>query len=222
VSLIVLCPTRGRPASRLEEVLESFNNTRTLSDTELIFVQETDNPEPGLKHDAVLWRYMYTITPRGNMQAALNTAAMQLAEPGILGFIGDDHRFRSEGWDQEIEDALATPGIAYGDDLVQGADLPTQWFVSSSIVKALGWFALPACNHFYLDNAWKDLGEALGILRYLPQVKIEHLHFSYGKSDIDDTYRHTMRVGSADAAKYSVWRHGPGFENDLWAIKSVL
>src|SRR5436190_826292 len=62
----------------------------------------------------------------------------------IVGFIGDDHRFRSEGWDEAIiaTNDLLGGGIVYGNDLLRGEDLPSQVFIDRRITDALGWMAL--------------------------------------------------------------------------------
>jgi hypothetical protein len=51
--------------------------------------------------------------------------------PRYLASLGDDHRPRTKGWDRRLIDAIESlggaPGIAYGDDKLQGAALPTAW-----------------------------------------------------------------------------------------------
>ena len=64
----------------------------------------------------------------------------------IIGHVGDDHIFRTPGWDGIIEATLVEPGVAYGDDLLQGATLPTAVFMSSIIPKTLDWYALRAAQ----------------------------------------------------------------------------
>jgi len=219
-NIIVLCPSRGRPESA-RAVLDSFYATRALPDTELRIVVDKDDPSMG-GYD------MYEATviePQGKgMGLALNRAFKDVVPYyGIYGFIGDDHRFRTKGWDEKIAEALETPGIAYAFDGVR-PDLPTQWFVSAPIAEALGWLSLPECAHFYLDDAWRELGNAAGCLRYLPDVLIEHLHYSYNKSPIDDTYKRSIEiwVGGLDRVPYEEWRNGQGFITDLETVKGAL
>jgi hypothetical protein len=105
--------------------------------------------------------------------------------------MGDDHRPRTRGWDAAYLEALHDlgTGIVYGDDLLQGANLPTQCAMTSNIVQALGCMAPATLRHMYVDNAWRALGEAAGCLRYLPEVVVEHLHPVAGKAEWDDNYR---------------------------------
>jgi hypothetical protein len=107
----------------------------------------------------------------------------------ILGAFGDDVLFRTRGWDRLIEDALSTPGIAYGNDLVHAAGHPTAIFMSSVIAKALGYLAIPQSRHLWVDDAWKLLGQKTDTLRYRPDCIFEHMHPAVGKAEEDQTYR---------------------------------
>ena len=42
--------------------------------------------------------------------------------------------------------------------------------------------------HLYLDDYWVALGQGIGQLTYLPDVILEHVHFTNGKSATDQTY----------------------------------
>lgn len=223
--MIVLCPTRGRSQTKLQEVVDSYIETVYYGGTVFKFIQDVDDDI----HMDPLFRDRWVIKltePTGNMRAALNDGAKLVLQryplAGILGFIGDDHRFRTKDWDVAIYEALDNGGMAYANDGVQGAALPTQWFVTADIVRKLGWLALPACNHFYLDNAWLDLANAAKCRYYLPDVMIEHMHFSYGKSAMDATYEHTMRVGGGDQLRYNNWRWSKEFLRDVYAIQQAL
>ena len=66
--------------------------------------------------------------------------------------------------------------------------IPTAVFMGAGVIRELGYFNPPGCTHLFLDNAWRHYGEALGTLRYLPDVIIEHLHFLAGKAAKDALY----------------------------------
>jgi hypothetical protein len=136
------------------------------------------------------------LTMSGNMAQALNEAtafAIQAMHPTYVGFIGDDNRFRSEGWDEELHKALDEMGggVAYADDMWHHENLPTAWFVSAKIVEALGWMAMPTLTHLYMDNVWSTIGRGIAHFKYVPSAVIEHLHPTYGKNQWDDSYRRT-------------------------------
>jgi hypothetical protein len=195
VGITVLCPTRGNPAA----LLEAYNSYRdTVMERASRFVAVVDADDPlmesyvSLTEDSVDLRV--DVVPKdkaGSMNAALNFAAMRWVDrSSVLGFIGDDHRFRTKGWDRVIGQVMEdrSNGFVYGDDLYMGEKLPTAVFISSRIVRALGWFGPPKCKHLYLDNTWKDLGEATNSLVYLPDIIIEHMHPIAGKGEWDENH----------------------------------
>lgn len=221
MSLIVLCPTRGRPEKALE-TYEAFLETRGNPDsyTQMLFVVDED--DHSYDASAIPWqKYSHS----GGMGAALNAAADQWAlVHDVVGFIGDDHRFRTKGWDAEIENALEENGggIAFGNDKARN-DIPTQVFISSKIVMALGWMALPGATHLYLDNTWAALGNGAGCLIYLPDVIIEHMHPFFGKAQMDEGY---ARVNDAsmyehDLKVFQYWQEKDA-DHDIEIVREAL
>lgn len=224
MDLLVLCPTRGRPLDALE-TKKSFEATNA-GRSELMFIVDSDDSRLSqyVKNGTVI-----QVPPLGNMVAALNTGAFEAMEffnPKYLGFVGDDHRFRTLGWDVQVVEELNRMGggFVYGDDLAQRWRLPTQIFMNASIVRALGWMALPTCKHLYVDNAWMELGKAIKRFHYLPDVVIEHLHPAYGKGEWDENH---VRVNSPemydhDGKAFERWMQHGGFEADVERVVGIL
>jgi hypothetical protein len=204
VSLVVIVPSRGRPHS-VAALAEAFADTTHDRDTRLWIAVDSDDPDLGQYRDAVALvddpRVTVTAVVGGCMSVALNEAAMAaVSDPAVdaVGFMGDDHRPRTEGWDAAYLAALAEMGgvgIVYGDDGLQSEALPTQCAMSASIVRTLGWMCPPTLRHLWIDNFWLDLGRAAGCLRYLPGVVVEHMHPYNGKGAMDAGYE---RVNSAE------------------------
>jgi hypothetical protein len=46
-------------------------------------------------------------------------------------------------------------------------------------------------RHMFLDDFWLEIGSRSKKLAYLEEVVLEHLHFSVGKSILDQTYEAT-------------------------------
>jgi len=61
--------------------------------------------------------------------------------------------------------------------------------------------------HNCIDNAWKTLGQQAGCLRYLPDVVVEHRHWSSGAADFDETYQHAgvFTPEGEDSEAYAEW-----------------
>lgn len=196
MELTVIVPSRGRPGN-IRRLIQAFAETCT-ADTQLHVVVDLDDPELDayLAIDQPTFMLLSVQGKHRGLGPVLNAAAIVAAEHHrVVGNAGDDHLPRTHGWDSRILEALTGPGVAYGDDLLQGAALPTAAFVTSDLVRCLGWYCPPGLRHLFVDNAWKTLGEATS-LHYLPDVVIEHLHPHCGKADSDAGYE---EANSADA-----------------------
>lgn len=170
-----------------------------------MFVVDSDDPTVGQYPKG----HVYVTPPAGFYVAAIRRASKDPAlvgEATIVGFLGDDNRFRTKGWDRAFQRALTErPGIAYGDDGLQHERLPTSWWVSRKIVDVFG-LAEAGFHHFYVDNIWKDLGKAADCLTYLPDVYIEHMHPLLGKAPNDATYDRGARNANHDRRMYAQWQ----------------
>lgn len=209
--LLVIVPSRGRPGN-VAELLEAWHQTAASSGrTRLLIAVDDDDPELSGYRALPLpgWAEL-AVGPRERMNPTLNRRALECAgDHYALGFMGDDHRPRTRCWDDAVLGALRAmgSGLAYGDDLVQRERLATAVFITSDIVRALGYFAPPRQMHMYLDNAWMTLGTMLGRLAYLPNVVIEHLHPVAGTAEWDDGYRevNAQVVYDSDRAAFEAW-----------------
>jgi Methionine biosynthesis protein MetW len=235
--LVVIVPSRGRPEAA-RELAQMFTSTAQANSI-LVFAVDDDDPDlPGYS-DIIRQFYRSALHPRINvcmvdneshtMVEALNKTARFLAEqrdaPYAMGFMGDDHRPRTLGWDKKYVECLKEPGvgIVYSDDKLQGENLPTQCAMRSSIVKTLGGMAPPTLRHMYVDNFWRDLGQATGCLRYLPDVVIEHMHPIAGKAEWDEGHRRVndRSVFLADEVAYELYKRSE-MQKDAAAVRSLL
>jgi hypothetical protein len=188
--LTVYVPTKGRPdnASRLQE---QFYKTATLN-SRAVFILSTNDDKIDLYKDL---HYKLVVTPdKPGFVSPLNLGYLQdrrQVYSFALGFMGDDHFPRTVGWDQIAVNQLKSmgAGLVYGDDGFQGEKIPTQIIMTSDIPLTLGFMTLPQLKHLYADNFWLDLGKALGRIKYLPEMVIEHLHPAAGKAEHDEGYQ---------------------------------
>jgi hypothetical protein len=189
--MIYIVPSRGRPHV-MHDLIDSWERTRTVSRLHIIVDEDDETKHDYRKFlkDAPAW-VRWTLVPTNGMNEALNYAARIDAESeDIVGFMGDDHRPRSVGWDGYVAEAWRNGGrVIYGNDLIQGPNLPTQVALDARIIQRIGYMAPPALKHLYLDNFWKTLGDRLETLTYLPYVIIEHVHPIAGKTEWDEGYR---------------------------------
>lgn len=201
--LVVIVPTRGRPHNALA-LKEAFYDTEANSD--LVFVVDFDDPMIEEYQNLPIDILTYEREGKG-MAAPLNKAARELlacCQGGYkyFAFMGDDHRPRTMKWDSEIIKHLADlhpSGIVYGNDLLQGANLPTAVFMTRNIVEVLDGMVPPTMKHLYLDDFWLHLGHSIKSIRYLENVIIEHLHPIAGKAAMDAGY---AEVNASDISSH--------------------
>lgn len=189
--LVYLVPTRARPGNAAE-LIDAFDTTRGGS-ADLVLAVDDDDPhlDAYLAVDRPEWCDL-VVGPRLRLGGTLNALAPGLAQRYAgVGFMGDDHRPRSLYWDNRLaREVEARPGcVLYGNDLVQGAALPTAVLLDARIIATLGYFVPPGMQHLWLDNYWLKLGYGLGTLRYIADVVIEHVHPITGRAEWDDSYR---------------------------------
>jgi len=224
--LTIIVPSRGRP-HLMERLLESWKRT-TLGHSRIVMVLDGDDhhhynevhdkyiKEPGLEL-AVIFGERQLLTSK------LNSFALDWEKQGSIGvgFMGDDCVFMTPGWELPIIDWLENnEGICYGNDLLQGENLPNNVFIHVNIIKSLGFMAPPELKHYYIDNYWKDLGLRLAKIHYFENVVIEHRHWSNGKEAKDATYTEAEKLMGEDKNTWDEYRTGTKLAADVNKILS--
>ncbi len=187
MKMLIIVPTRGRNQNHLE-LIESWQQFTEGKSQILLGLDDDDQQNYTRVNDPFI---LYDVNPRLRLGGTLNLLATKYAKHyDVIAFLGDDHRFRS-GFESVVEQAIDNlngMGIIYGNDLLQGEKLPTAVFMSSNIINTLGFMVPPEMVHLYLDNFWLDLGNALNCITYKPEMIVEHMHYSNGKSQADSNY----------------------------------
>jgi len=109
----------------------------------------------------------------------------------IMG--NDDLVYQTDGWDEKLDQELDQYRadkvyVAWMNDGINGEKHCAFPIVSREWYECLGRFT-PGTFHFGYNDTWIfEVGKMLERLHYIPHIKAEHLHFSTGKSEMDDTY----------------------------------
>ena len=166
----------------------------------------------------------YEVIPRLRLIGTLNAIANKYCgQYQYIAYLGDDHRIRTPAWDRLLVEAIQDLpfGIAYGNDLTEETRRPSAVLMQTDIVKTLGYMAPPSLLHACKEDFWRDLGNALGTLRYREDVVLELLHHSGGNPALDVVdpeacapavverdhaayRRYAQRRMSLDIAKFSI------------------
>lgn len=209
--LTIFVPTRGRPENA-SLVQDAFNDTCTAR-TEVIFITSSDDPRikdyEFIKRQGFVKKTLMASPQVRGMADPLNLGFNAWFQnprtfPSFaVGFMGDDHMPRTRGWDTVYLETLTAlsgrckdrlkPGVGmvFGNDLLQGADLPTQIAMTTNIPGTLGRMVPKELAHLYTDAYWLELGTKLGKIKYLPEVIIEHMHPGAGKARVDAGYEYS-------------------------------
>lgn len=223
--LLIVVPTRGRPANAAA-LYRAWQDT-TAGCSDLLFAVDDDDPALGA-YRAVFADMPHALTyegPRLRLVGTLNAVAVEQAPHyRFLAFMGDDHRPRTSGWDARFVECLSGgTGIAYGNDLLQGENMPTAVAMTSDIVQALGYFCPPQMQHLCVDLVWGQWGRAIGRLTYLDDVVIEHLHPANGKVRMDQGYEEANNAQQVqrDTEAYNAYMTGQ-FHTDVEKLQALL
>ena len=202
--ILIIVPTRGRNQNHLD-LIESWRFT-TSGHSDLVFGLDDDDEMNYSRISDV----KYEVGERIRLAPTLNKIAKKYhMQYKYIGFLGDDHRFRTKGWEDMFLSYLQkTPlGIVYGNDLLQKEAMATAGIVDSKIIALLDYMVPTNLIHFRFDIFWCDLGKALQTLKYFPNVIIEHMHPAVGKSKMDKGYTevNNQELYTKDQASYELY-----------------
>lgn len=216
--LLLVVPSRGRPhgIARLWQAMQQTCE----GDTTLLAGLDADDPA----REAYPDEPEYVVRPDLHQVVAwinyLTTPAF-LDGYDYVGTVGDDNVPRTPGWDVAMMKALEQQPFAFGNDLYPfraPGVLATHVFTRAEVIGAVGYFGPPALRHSFVDDVWTAWGAAAGI-SFLPNVVIEHLHFTTGAPH-DDTYARSQAVMATDQAVYAAYCQN-GLAADILKILAV-
>jgi len=183
--MLVVIPSRGRPEN-IARAIKALADTNSRIDLKV----GVDNDDPKLDEYKKL-DVNLVIGERKKFAATYNDIVMDNLDYKYISFFGDDHVPRSDRWDEQFRrelDKMGT-GVVYGNDLVMGEAIATEWTITSDIPKTLGYAVPKGFVHLYVDNYFMKLGESIGKLSYLSDVVVQHMHPCAGTAVEDLTYR---------------------------------
>ena len=199
-SNLVIIGTRNRPHNAIR-AFDQLKKVSVESDFLMIINEDQDHLYPHIEN------VMREVVPseHGSIAKGNHILPKYCDSYFTITGIDDDCMVTTQGWDL----LLAAPikergyGISYGNDTIQGENLPTKVMISTNILKSLGYFAPPVLKHLYADNFWKALGTELNALNYFPDVMLEHWHHLNGKAPHDEGYASVYAPGESESALFA-------------------
>lgn len=229
--IAVVLPTRNRP-NLLKRFVDSLFDTCSNKDNISVYLYIDDDDRltefciKELSHKYPL-KIFSLIGPRIIMSDMVNKL-LPLVKEDIFFFGGDDLVLRTKNWDLEIiekfnsiEDKIA---LLYGDDMT--LDDKMRFFATHPIihrawVNCLGYLAPPYFSSDYADTWLNELADTLGRKFKLNFVN-EHMHWTFGKSQLDSTYVENRKRFSKDNPPKIYNSLTDARINDLNKLKSVM
>ncbi len=202
MKISLLTPTRQRPG-RLARFLQSVSETMS-GDNQITAYNYVDNDDPELDEyrqlDSVAGRFsplavsFFFEEPKSVSKSWNDLAAQAVDDVNEIIIMGnDDQIYRTQNWDLVLVDRVSTYKdrifCAWFEDLINGSNHCAFPMVSSKWYKTLGYFT-PGVFHFGYNDTWiYDIAKKIDRCCFIPQVTVEHMHFSVNKSEVDGTYK---------------------------------
>ena len=201
MKISILTPTRNRPNNCERFIKSVYNSTRTKKNVEMLFYVDNDDPAIN-SYKSLDWhsqkeyegfkniKFIYG-EPKSVSISWNDMAEQCIGDVLIMG--NDDLVYQTDGWDEKLDRELDKYRqdkvyVAWMNDGINGEKHCAFPIVSREWYECLGRFT-PGCFNFGYNDTWIfDVGKMLDRLHYIPFIKAEHLHFSTGKSEMDDTY----------------------------------
>ena len=197
-----LIPSRRRPhnLARLIRTCSASGMTTPA----WIRIDQDDPTLSGYEALAKSTNWKLSVGPRKPLSDVYNEAFQLFPNSDWYGFLADDVVPETIGFDRLLIEAAGKDGLAFGDDGINGGRHATHFVLGGDLVRSVGFLALPGLERLFIDTVWCDIARNRGVFRYLPNVKLTHVHFSNGLAPIDRTYHKPGKI--RDKRRYESWR----------------
>jgi len=194
----ILTPTRGRPG-RLDTFVASVFSTATIPVFMFNYIDSDDPRIIAYRDYEQCYEKGHIINIYGepkSVSQSWNDLAKKAIEHGcdplIMG--NDDLVYRTKDWNnilrRKIEPYKDQIYCAWFEDKINGPNHCAFPIVSKKWVDTLGYFTPGIFNFGYNDTWVFDIAKRIDRTVFIPDVVAEHMHFTAGKSAMDETYHH--------------------------------
>ena len=132
--------------------------------------------------------------------------ALSNATGEIFMSCGDDIVFETNHWDDIVineflkyEDRIL---FLFGNDGYQFGNMGAHNFVHKNWVKALGYYLPTGFKSYFQDNWIDDVARKANRRKYMPDLKITHMHYVVGKAPKDEIYNNIQDTLLEDKEQY--------------------
>lgn len=196
-AISILTPTRNRPNNCDRFIKSLYETTQYTGTLELLFYVDSDDPAKDIYKEIEerwqnnFWRVEFVIGKPMSVSKSWNIIAEKsLGDIMIMG--NDDLVYKTVRWDSKLMARLLELDnpyyLSWFNDGINGNRHCAFPVITREWYETLGYFSPGIFNFGYNDTWVYDIAKRVGKLNYMNEILVEHLHFSVGKSNMDDTY----------------------------------
>ena len=196
-AISILTPTRNRPNNCDRFIKSLYETTQYTGTLELLFYVDSDDPAKDIYKEIEerwqnnFWRVEFVIGEPMSVSKSWNIIAKKsLGDIMIMG--NDDLVYKTVRWDSKLMARLLELDnpyyLSWFNDGINGNRHCAFPVITREWYETLGYFSPGVFNFGYNDTWVYDIAKRVGKLNYMNEILVEHLHFSVGKSNMDDTY----------------------------------
>lgn len=196
-AISILTPTRNRPNNCDRFIKSLYETTQYTGTLELLFYVDSDDPAKDIYKEIEerwqnnFWRVEFVIGEPMSVSKSWNIIAEKsLGDIMIMG--NDDLVYKTVRWDSKLMARLLELDnpyyLSWFNDGINGNRHCAFPVITREWYETLGYFSPGIFNFGYNDTWVYDIAKRVGKLNYMNEILVEHLHFSVGKSNMDDTY----------------------------------
>lgn len=196
VKLSLLLPTRGRSEFVCEFLQSVISKASDPQFVEVVLTIDQDDAESQVITCPPPLQMVKIVGSPGRPMGLMNQQCYQASSGRYVMLVNDDVLCRTHGWDTLIYKAFSRfsddIALVYGNDLDQGAHVPTFPILSRAVCEVMGGICPVSYLNLHIESHIFDVFKRLKCLRhnrivYLPNLVFEHLHHTLNKSVADQT-----------------------------------
>ena len=191
----IILPTRGRQSSvyrLLDSIVKTTDNPEDLEI--ILYTDEDDLESQGISYNALT---LIKLTGPSKPMGAITNICYKASTGRYIFLMNDDVIFQTLHWDKTVlmtfekfQDGIA---LIYGNDLYKGEGIPTFPIISRTFCGLMDGVCPSGYIRFHIEYHILDIFRRLSHrgykrIAYLPHVIFEHMHYTIGKSEPDNTY----------------------------------
>jgi hypothetical protein len=200
----ILTPTRERAKQAEAYAQTVFETAASPERVELLFYVDSDDSQKALYEQFDLLNTTLIVGAPISVSKSWNVLAA-MCEGDIL-FMGNDDLYHvTKGWDVALEktsnEYVDDIYCIFFDDGINKGKHCAFPAVSRTWYNTLGYFAPGIFEFFYNDTWIFDIAKRIRRVRYVPEVLVEHRHFTVTKIADATTTRNRKRVSGSSQTK---------------------